>query len=115
MSIPGMGMARSSLVTAALEFSRRHYLTLNTRITHPESIYKLLAHMSDRQQECFFTISLNGAHEHIKTRQVSQGLINRTIVHLFYGELLINFYMILIHHYLIWVGAADIPAEVLMW
>jgi DNA repair protein RadC len=81
MSIPGMGMARSSLVTAALEFSRRHYLTLNTRITHPESIYKLLSHMSDRQQECFFTISLNGAHEQIKTRLVSQGLVNRTIVH----------------------------------
>ncbi|MDC7235907.1 MAG: DNA repair protein RadC [Spirochaetales bacterium] len=81
MSIPGMGMARSSLLTAALEFSRRHYLTQNTRITHPELIFNLLSHMADRKQEYFFTISLNGAHEHIKTRQISQGLVNRTIVH----------------------------------
>ncbi|WP_230391679.1 MULTISPECIES: JAB domain-containing protein [unclassified Oceanispirochaeta] len=53
----------------------------NTRITHPESIYNLLSHMADRRQECFFTISLNGAHEHIKTRQMSRRLVNRTIVH----------------------------------
>jgi len=81
LKIKGMGLARSSLILASLEFSRRHYLSQNKRITHPESIYNLLSHMSDRRQECFFTISLNGAHEHIKTRQISQGLVNRTIVH----------------------------------
>ena len=81
MEIQGMGMARSSLILAALEFSRRHYLSQNTRITHPEAIYRLISHMADRKQEYFFTISLNGAHEHIKTRQISQGLVNRTIVH----------------------------------
>jgi len=81
LKIRGMGLARSSLILAALEFSRRHYLSQNARITHPETIYNLLSHMSDRRQECFFTISLNGAHEHIKTRQISQGLVNRTIVH----------------------------------
>lgn len=81
MSIRGMGMARSSLIAAAMEFSRRHYLSENSRITNPGEIYPLLAHMADRPQEHFFSISLNGAHEHIKTRQVSQGLVNRTIVH----------------------------------
>lgn len=81
MSIKGMGMARSSLIAAAMEFSRRHYLSECNQITTPGEIYPLLAHMADRPQEHFFSISLNGAHEHIKTRQVSQGLVNRTIVH----------------------------------
>ena len=81
MAVRGMGVAHSSLLAAALEFSRRYYLTQNSKITHPGEIYPLLVHMADRQQEHFFSISLNGAHEHIKTRQVSQGLLNRTIVH----------------------------------
>jgi DNA repair protein RadC len=81
MTIKGMGMARSCLILAALEFSRRHYLPQNSRISHPGDVYPLLSHMADRQQEYFFSISLNGAHEHLKTRQVSQGLVNRTIVH----------------------------------
>ena len=81
MQVKGMGMARSTLIAAALEFSRRHYLPSHNRISHPGEIYPLLSHMADRPQEFFFTISLNGAHEHIKTRQVSQGLINKTIVH----------------------------------
>ena len=79
MTIKGMGMARSSLIAAALEFSRRYYLPHHIRISHPGEIYPLLSHMADRPQEYFFSISLNGAHEHIKTRQVSQGLVNRTI------------------------------------
>ncbi|MDA3955661.1 DNA repair protein RadC [Oceanispirochaeta sp.] len=81
MSVKGMGMARSSLIAAALEFSRRHYLSTGQKVSQPGDAYPLLAHMADRKQEYFFTISLNGAHEHIKTRQVSQGLLNRTIVH----------------------------------
>ena len=81
MTIKGMGMARSSLIAAALEFSRRYYLPHHIRISHPGEIYPLLSHMADRPQEYFFSISLNGAHEHIKTRQVSQGLVNRTIAH----------------------------------
>ncbi len=79
--IRGMGMARSALIAASLEYSRRHFLPGHKRISKPENIHALLAHMADRQQEYFFTISLNGAHEHIRTRQVSQGLVNRTIVH----------------------------------
>jgi len=81
MDIRGMGMARSSLIAAALEFSRRHYLPTRSRISHPGEVYPLLAHMADRQQEFFLSVSLNGAHEHIKTRQVTKGLLNRTIVH----------------------------------
>lgn len=81
MAVKGVGMARSTLIAAALEFSRRRYLTEGKKITQPGDVYPLLLHMADRPQEYFFTLSLNGAHEHIKTRQVSQGLVNRTMVH----------------------------------
>ncbi len=81
MAIKGMGIARATLMAAALEFTRRVYLPSNKKINSPADAYPLLAHMADRQQEFFFTLSLNGAHEHIKTRQVSQGLLNRAIVH----------------------------------
>ena len=81
MGVKGMGMARSTLIAAALEFSRRRYLASGKKITQPGEVYPLLLHMADRPQEYFFSLSLNGAHEHIKTRQVSQGLLNRTVVH----------------------------------
>ncbi len=81
MALKGIGAARASLIAAALEFSKRHYLSTGRRIKQPEDAYHLLLHMADRPQEYFFTISLNGAHEQIKTRQISQGLLNKTIVH----------------------------------
>jgi DNA repair protein RadC len=81
MAVKGVGMARSTLIAAALEFSRRRYLSGGKKITQPGDVYPLLLHMADRPQEYFFSLSLNGAHEHIKTRQVSQGLVNRTVVH----------------------------------
>ncbi len=81
MAVKGVGMARSTLIAAALEFSRRRYLPGGKKISQPGDVYPLLLHMADRPQEYFFSLSLNGAHEHIKTRQVSQGLVNRTVVH----------------------------------
>lgn len=81
METKGIGAARASLIAAALEFSRRLYLPTGRRIDNPADAYQLLFHMADRPQEYFFTISLNGAHEQIKTRQISQGLLNKTIVH----------------------------------
>jgi DNA repair protein RadC len=35
----------------------------------------------DRQQEYFFSIPLNGAHEVINIKTVSKGILNRTIIH----------------------------------
>jgi DNA repair protein RadC len=38
-------------------------------------------HYADRKQECFISLSLNGAHEVLAVRIVTIGLVNKTIVH----------------------------------
>ncbi|MFP4210432.1 MAG: RadC family protein [Alkalispirochaeta sp.] len=81
MLIPGMGPAKVSQLTAALEFSRRVFAPRNYRIRHPADALPLLHHYADRPQEHFIVITLNGAHEVISVRVVSVGLVNRTLVH----------------------------------
>lgn len=79
--IPGMGPAKAAVVAAALEFSRRVYSPLPHRIRFPSDVYPLIRHYSDRKQELFLVLSMNGAHEVTATRVVSMGLVNKTLVH----------------------------------
>jgi DNA repair protein RadC len=44
-------------------------------------VYPLVRHYSDRKQEHFICLSLNGAHEVLAIRVVSIGILNKTIVH----------------------------------
>ncbi|MBN2738291.1 MAG: DNA repair protein RadC [Spirochaetales bacterium] len=81
LKIPGLGQAKSTLIAACLEFSRRLLIPERPKIILPESAYQYLRHYGDRKQEIFLSLSLNGAHELIKTRIVSIGLVNRTMVH----------------------------------
>ena len=79
--IPGIGPARAGLVTGSLEFARRRLRPTARRINEPGDVFPMVAHWADRPQEHFLTISLNGAHEVLRLRVVSQGILNRTIVH----------------------------------
>lgn len=79
--IPGMGDAKACAIAAAIELGRRFYSVREKRITRPSDVYPLIAHYSDRKQEQFLCVSLNGAHEVIMIRQISLGLVNRTFVH----------------------------------
>lgn len=79
--IAGLGPAKATLISAALELARRILCPGRTRITYPTDVLPLVAHYSDRKQEHFLCISLNGAHEVIATRVVSVGLVNRALVH----------------------------------
>jgi len=81
MNIIGLGPAKASVITAALELGRRRFPTVRSRITHPGDAYPLIRHYADRMQEHFIRISLNGAHEVLSIGVVSIGLVNRTIVH----------------------------------
>ncbi|MEW5815070.1 MAG: DNA repair protein RadC [Spirochaetota bacterium] len=81
MSITGLGEAKSAIIAAALEFSRRRLCPDRRRISFPADAIPLINHFSDRRQEHFLTLSLNGAHEVLNIRVVSVGLVNRTIVH----------------------------------
>jgi DNA repair protein RadC len=81
LSIEGIGPAKATLLAASMELSRRIYSPRNKKISSPSDVYPLLAHYGDRQQEYFFSISLNGAHEVIEVKTVSKGILNRAIIH----------------------------------
>lgn len=77
----GIGLAKATLIAAALEFTRRRIRPEGLRISFPADCLPLIQHYSDRKQEHFLCISINGANEVIKSRIVSVGLVNRTQVH----------------------------------
>ena len=52
-----------------------------TRIRMPSDVVPMLARYSRRRQECFLAVSLDGAHQVIRTREITRGLANRTMVH----------------------------------
>jgi DNA repair protein RadC len=81
LSIEGIGPAKATLLAASMELSRRIYSPRNRKIKSPSDIYPLLSHYGDRQQEYFFSICLNGAHEVIDVKTVSKGILNRAIIH----------------------------------
>jgi DNA repair protein RadC len=79
--VPGVGVAKASLLAAALEFSRRRIRPGGVKIRSSADVLPLVRHLADRRQEHFIAISLNGAHEVIATRVVTIGLVNSTQVH----------------------------------
>jgi len=81
LSVSGLGKAKSSLISASLELSRRILCPDRKKITAPADALPYISHYADRKQEHFLCISLNGAHEVIKSRVVSIGLVYRTLVH----------------------------------
>lgn len=79
--VSGIGKAKASLLISALEFARRRIRPHGNRIRQAKDILPLVSHLSDRKQEHFICISLNGAHEVIASRTVTIGLVNATQVH----------------------------------
>jgi DNA repair protein RadC len=77
----GIGASKACAIAAMLEFGRRRWSALGTRVRYPEDIFNAVRHYADRRQERFICISLNGAHEVLAVRVVTVGLVNRTIVH----------------------------------
>ena len=81
LSIDGVGLAKATLISAALEFSRRRINPDGMKISFPTDVLPLIRHYADRKQEHFICISINGANEVIATRVVTIGLVNRSHVH----------------------------------
>ncbi len=79
--IEGVGLAKATLIVAALELARRRIRPEGLKITFPTDVIPLISHFADRKQEHFICISINGANEVITTRVVSVGLVNKTHVH----------------------------------
>jgi len=81
VGVKGIGPARAAMISASLEFARRRLRPARRRIDQPSDVIPLLTHWADRPQEHFLVLSLNGAHEVIRIRVISQGILNRTVVH----------------------------------
>jgi len=80
-ALKGIGAAKGSVIAAALEFSRRRIRPEGIAIRQPGDILPLIQHLSDRKQEHFICVSLNGAHEVIATRVLTVGLLNSSQIH----------------------------------
>jgi len=79
--LSGMGDAKVCAILGAIELGRRCYAIRDRRIVMPKDVFPLISHFSDCKQEHFLCISLNGAHEVISARQITSGLVNKTVVH----------------------------------
>ena len=77
----GVGLAKATLILAAIEFARRRIKPEGTKITTPADLLPLIRHFADRKQEHFLCASVNGANEILNIRVISIGLVDRTSVH----------------------------------
>ncbi|MBA1342790.1 MAG: hypothetical protein C5S52_04245 [ANME-2 cluster archaeon] len=79
--IEGIGLAKASQILAGFELARRHIVVETVKITKAEDVLPLIDRITNKQQEYFICISLNGANEVIENRTVTVGLLDRSQVH----------------------------------
>ena len=80
-AVRGMGLAKADQILSAFELARRHLIKDTVKIAGAQDVMPLLADIADKKQEHFVCISLNGAHEVIKKRIVTIGLVDRSQIH----------------------------------
>ena len=99
--VPGIGPSKAYLLAAALEFSRRRIKPDGIRIRKASDVVPLLNHLLDRPQEHVMSISLSGAHEVIKIRTVSIGLLTSCPIHpreVFVGPIMDRAFSVILAH-----------------
>ncbi len=79
--IKGIGYAKGTLISAALELGRRRIGRNGRLITTPKDIYNEVRHFSTREQEQFIEVYLNGAHVDYNLYSATVGLVNRPQIH----------------------------------
>lgn len=79
--VGGLGPAKAAGIAAAFELGRRVLCPGRRKVRSPADILPVVDRFIDRPQECFLSVSLNGAHEITAARVVTVGLVNRTVVH----------------------------------
>lgn len=79
--IKGLGKAKVSRISAALELARRHFQRGSLRIKEPEEALPFFQEIRDKKQEYFAVLTLNGAGEVIQFRIVTVGLLDFSHVH----------------------------------
>jgi DNA repair protein RadC len=79
--IDGIGNAKAATIAAAFEFVGRRIKPEGLKIKFPADVLPLIQHYTDRKQEHFLYISINGANEVMSFRVVSIGLVNKSHAH----------------------------------
>jgi len=79
--IEGIGPAKASQILSGFELARRYLILETVKITEAKDVLPLIDWISNKQQEYFVCISLNGANEVIENRTVTVGLLDRSQVH----------------------------------
>jgi DNA repair protein RadC len=81
--VDGIGPTKASQIIACFELGRRYYKPAgpDIRVTRPEDILPLVAHLKEKRQEHFICITLNGAGEILGNRTITVGLLNHSLVH----------------------------------
>jgi DNA repair protein RadC len=82
-AIEGIGPTKASQIMSCFELGRRYFGSKDTqvRVTRPEDILPLVAHLREKRQEHFVCIALNGAGEVLGNRIITVGLLNHSLVH----------------------------------
>ena len=80
-NLDGIGLAKASQILAGFELARRHIVKESIKITETKDVLPLISDISNKQQEYFICISLNGANELIEKRIVTVGLLDKSQVH----------------------------------
>ena len=80
-NIGGIGLGKASQILAGFELARRHIVVETVKITEAKDVLPLIDRITNKQQEYFICISLNGANEVIENRTVTVGLLDRSQVH----------------------------------
>ncbi|PKG31331.1 DNA repair protein RadC [Methanoregula sp.] len=82
-AIDGIGPTKASQILACFEIGRRYYSQDHTtaRVSRPDDVLPLVAHLRGKRQEHFCCITLNGAGEVLGNRIITIGLLNHSLVH----------------------------------
>jgi len=81
MEVHGLGQAKAMQILSAIELSRRYLIKQNIKITSANDVYRELQEYSNKRQEYFLAITLDGASHIIQKRIISIGTLNQSLVH----------------------------------
>ncbi|HWQ66386.1 MAG TPA: DNA repair protein RadC [Methanospirillum sp.] len=84
--IEGIGPSKASVLMACFEMARRYGTAEEepaVKITTPADVLDIpeVREIRGKKQELFLTITLNGASEVIRSRLITMGLLNHSLVH----------------------------------
>ena len=81
VEIDGIGETKACQILASFELARRYFGKKDVKITFPSDVLPFVRDISDKRQEHFVCLALNGANEVIGNRVVTVGLLNSNQVH----------------------------------